>query len=38
MSWKNMHWERIPWSVAGKEVWNKQVEEAKKQDIPVRLV
>jgi hypothetical protein len=38
MSWKSMHWEKIPWSVAGREVWRKQVEEANKQDIPVRLV
>jgi hypothetical protein len=33
-----MHWEKIPWSVAGREVWRKQVEEANKQDIPVQLV
>jgi hypothetical protein len=33
-----MHWEKIPWSVADREVWRKQVEEANKQDIPVRLV
>ena len=38
MSWKSMHWEKIPWSIAGREVWRKQVEEATKQDIPVRLV
>lgn len=28
MSWKNMHWEKIPRLVAGKEVWRKQIEEA----------
>ncbi len=26
------------WLVAGREVWRKQVEEANKQDIHVRLV
>jgi hypothetical protein len=29
---------KIPWTVAGREVWRKQVEEANKQDIPIRLV
>jgi hypothetical protein len=38
MSWKDMHWEKILLSVAGREVWRKQVEEAHKQDIPFRLV
>ncbi len=38
MSWKSMHWEKIPWSIAGREVWRKQVEEANKQDTPVQLV
>jgi hypothetical protein len=38
MSWKSMHWEKIPWSVAGREAWRTQVEEANKQDIPVRLM
>jgi hypothetical protein len=38
MSWKSIHWEKIPWSVAGREVWKTQIEEANKQDIPVRLV
>jgi hypothetical protein len=38
MSWKTMHWEKIPRLVAGREVWRKQVEEAHRQNIPVRLV
>jgi hypothetical protein len=38
MSWKDKHWEKIPLSIAGREVWRKQVEEAHKQHIAVRLV
>jgi hypothetical protein len=38
MSWKSMHWEKVPWSISGRDVWRKQVEEAHKNDIPVRLV
>jgi hypothetical protein len=27
-----MHWEKIPWSIVGRELWRTQVEEANKQD------
>jgi hypothetical protein len=33
-----MHWEKIPRLVAGREVWRKQIEEAHRRNIPVRLV
>ena len=38
MSWKSMHWEKIPRLVADREVWRNKIEEAHRQNIPVRLV
>jgi hypothetical protein len=37
MGWKDLHWEKIP-GQSDKDVLKKQLEEANKDDIPVRLV
>ncbi|HET6800503.1 MAG TPA: hypothetical protein VFH25_08075 [Nitrososphaeraceae archaeon] len=36
MGWSQMHWEKIP-GQRDKEVLRKQLEDATKEDIPVRL-
>jgi hypothetical protein len=33
-----MHWEKIPWKINGKDVLKEQLDEANRQDIPLRLV
>jgi hypothetical protein len=37
MGWKDLHWEKIP-GQSDEAVLKKQLEEAEKQDIPVRLM
>jgi hypothetical protein len=38
MGWKNMHWEKVPIMIGGKDVLKEQLAEANRQDIPLRLV
>jgi hypothetical protein len=38
MGWKNMHWEKVPIIIGGKDVLKEQLAEANRQDIPLRLV
>jgi hypothetical protein len=37
IGWKDMHWEKIPGQL-DKDILNRQLEEATRNDIPVRLM
>jgi hypothetical protein len=38
MGWKDMHWEKIPIIINGKNVMKEQLDDCNKLDIPIRLV